>query len=209
MMPLIWGWGPFSIRAQGEELLLGERVRQAFRRHSASFDSSSMEDLLPACREMQSAVKDLWRSVAKRVQSKEGEVEIPRVGDAEEALPGPPGVTIVETKEVPLVRNLLEASLLASLVGIEYEMKHARLQSAKFPTSVPGPAFWEVWGQATETATHRGMPGFGFSDNFDPANRNAVEAAFLVAAARAYVDAVRGIAPFLPSDNEQQEGNRS
>lgn len=206
-MPHIWGWGAFSIRAQGEELLLGERARQAFRRHNASSDPSSVEDLLSVCREMQSAVEELWKSVAKRVQS-EKQVEIPRGGDDTEAS-GSPGITLVETKQVPLVRNLIEASLVASSVGIEYEMKSASIESAKLPTSVTGPAFWQVNGQATETATHHSMPGSGFSDQFDPANRNAVEAAFLVAAARAYVEAVRAIAPFLPNDSEQGEEDRS
>jgi hypothetical protein len=202
-MALIWGWGPFSIKPQGEELLLGERVRNAFRKHNASFDSS-VDEWLTACHEMQSAVQDLWKSVAERVQS-DAELEIPKGGKVDEPLPGPPGIIIIETKEVPLVRNLIEASLIASLVGIEYEMKGALVESAKFPTSPEGPAFWQIWGQATETATHRTMPGFGFSEQFDPANRNAVEAAFLVAAARAYVQGVQSVAPFLPKEAEGQE----
>src|SRR5579885_3511482 len=202
-MPHIWGWGPFSIRAQGQELSLGDRVRDAFRKHGASFDSPSAEELLSACREMQSAVEELWKLVARRVQSVEGKVEIPRGGSLEEPQPGPPGIALLETKEVPLVRKLIEASLVASLVGVEYEMKDARLESAKFLTKVEGPAFWQVLGEATETATHRTMPGFGFSDKFDAADRNAVEAAFLVAAARAYVEAVHGVAPFSPNDDRQ------
>ncbi len=205
-MTLIWGWGPFSIKPQGMELLSAERVRQAFRTHEASFDSS-VDEHLTACCEMRSAVEDLWKSVAKRIQSI-GELEIPKGGKVNEPLPGPPGITIIETEEVLLVRNLIEASLIASLVGIEYEMKGALLESAKFPTSPEGPAFWQIWGQATETVTHRTMPSFGFSDRFDPANRNAVEAAFLVAAARAYVEGVQGVAPFLPKDEQRQE-NRS
>jgi len=202
-MALIWGWGPFSIKPQGEELLLSERVRAAFRRHNTSLDSS-VDEFVTACREMQSAVEDLWKAVAKRVQSNK-ELEIPKGGEVDEPWPGPPEITIIETKEEPLVRNLIEASLIASLVGIEYEIKGALSMSAKFPTSPEGPAFWQIWGQATDTATHRAMPGFGFSDRFDPANRNAVEAAFLVAAARAYVGGVQAIAPFLPKDEQEQK----
>lgn len=201
-MSLIWGWGPFSIKPQGEELLLADRVRESFRRHAASFDSS-VDDHISACREMQSVVSGLWRSVAKRVQPKEKEkLEIPRGGDDTEVW-GPPKMTLVEIKEVPLVRNLIEASLVASLVGIEYEMTRASIESAKFPTDIAGPAFWEVYGQATETATHRSMPGVGFSNSFDPTNRNAVEAAFLVAATRAYVEAVGAVAPFKPNDSAE------
>jgi hypothetical protein len=200
-MPHIWGWGPFSITAQGEEVLLGDRARDAFRRHRVSFDSPSSEDLLSAISEMNSAVEELWASVARRVES-EGTLEIPRGGDVKEVL-GSPKMTLIETKEVPLVRNLIEASLIASTVGIEYEMRGARLESARLPTEVRSPAFWEVLGKATETATHRSVSDFGLSDEFDPADRNAVEAAFLVAATRAYVNAVQGIAPFLPRNDEQ------
>jgi hypothetical protein len=87
------------------------------------------------------------------------------------------------------------------LVGIEYEMKDAHLDSARFPTEATGPAYWQVTGQATETATHRSMPGIALSDEFDPTDRNTVESAFLVAASRAYVEAVQGIAPFLHREN--------
>jgi hypothetical protein len=98
---------------------------------------------------MISAVEKLWESVAKRVEGQR--LEIPRGGDVVEPLPGPPGTTILETKQVSLVRNLIEASLVASLVGIEYEMKDAHLDSANFPTQATGPAYWQVTGQATET----------------------------------------------------------
>lgn len=196
-MSLIWGWGPFSIRPQGEELRLADSVREAFRTHKASFDKNGMpgEDSIAATQQMISAVEELWKSVVKRVEGQR--LEIPRGGDVVEPLPGPSGKTILETKQESLVRNLIEASLIASLVGIEYELKDAHLDSAMFPTEATGPAYWQVTGQATETATHRNMPGIALSDEFDPTDRNAVESAFLVAASRAYIDAVQGVAPFL------------
>ena len=196
-MPLIWGWGPFSIRTQGEEVLLGERVRDVFRRHNAS--PKSQEELFSGYSETKSAIENLWKSVAKRVQAQERELQIPKGGDdlGDGVFP--------EVKEVPLVRSLLEASLVASMIGIEYEMKSARC--SKYPTKVKrdGRGCWDVVGQATETATHRTMPGFGFSNEFDPDDRNAVESGFLVAATRAYVHAVHAIAPFLPDKNEEEE----
>jgi hypothetical protein len=152
---------------------------------------------------MNSVGEQLWKSVAKRVQSSAG-IEIPRDGDVTEPLPSPPEIIILENKEVPLIRNLIEACLVASLVGVEYEMKEARLESARVVTRPDGPACWEVVGHATETATHRSMPGFGFSDEFDPANRNAVEAGFLVAAVRAYVEAVGAVAPFKPNNDPSE-----
>lgn len=195
-MALIRGWGPFSIQPQGEELLAAERVRDAFRQHGASIQKGAEPgEFLAAARRLQSAVEELWGLVAKRVQS-HGQLEIPQGGHVSEVSATPPRITILESKQVPLIRNLIEASLLASLVGIEYEMTDARLESAKFPTKPTSPAFWQVTGQATETTTHHSMPGFGFSDNFEATDPNAVEAAFLLAASRAYVEAVRGLVPF-------------
>ena len=203
-MSLIWGWGPFSIRPQGEELRLADNARAAFRRHKESFGQDGMmgEDSIAAAQQMISAVEELWKSVAIRVDSQR--LEIPQGADVVEPLPGPLGTTILETKQVPLVRNLIEASLVASLVGIEYEMKEAHLGSAKFPTEATGPAYWQVTGQATETATHHTMPGIAFSEDFDPTDRSAVESAFIVAASRAYVEAVQAVAPFLSKRGKQQ-----
>ena len=197
-MSLIWGWGPFSIQPHGAELLLADNVRDAFREHRASVEKGGEpgQPSIEACERLQSAIEQLWDLVAKRVQP-QGDLEVPQGGVVRD-LPGPPAITVVESKNVPLVRNLIEASLVASLVGIEYEMQTARLESARFPTEATSPAAWQVTGQATETATHRKTPGFGFSDNFECTDRNAVEAAFLVAASRAYVDAVEGIVPFIP-----------
>lgn len=195
-MALIWGWGPFSIRPQGEELLAADVVRDAFRQHHASFEVSAEPDRIAAAVEqLQSAVRDLSGLIAKRVQSQE-QLEIPQGGRVSEVLAGPPGKALVEMKRVPLVRNLIEASLVASLVGIQYEMKQACLESAEFPTEPTSPATWQVTGQATETATHRSMPGIGFSNSFEPTDPNAVEAAFVLAASRAYVEAVEALVPF-------------
>jgi hypothetical protein len=192
------------MRPQGQELLLADKVRESFRRHKDSFDAKGAgEDSIPATLEMTSAVEKLLRAVAARVDSQR--LEIPRGGDVVEPLPGPPGITILETKQISLIRNLIEASLVASLVGVEYEMKDALLDSARRPAEPTSPAYWQVMGQATETATHRTMPGFGFSENFDLADRNAVESAFLVAATRAYVEAVQAIAPFLPKEENSLE----
>jgi hypothetical protein len=191
----IWGWGPFAIRPQGEEFLAADRVRVAFRQHRASIEGGGESDrLLAACEQLRLAVEELWALVAKRVQSQG--FEIPKGGQVNEVLAGPPGIAVVEMRRVPLVRNLIEASLVPSLVGIEYEIKQACLESAKFPTEPSSPAVWQVTGQATETATHRSMPGIGFSERFEPTDPGAVEAGFLVAASSAYVDAVTALVPF-------------
>ena len=183
-MTLMWGWGPFAVRPKGGEFQAADRLRTTLRLHetviSEDLDSNraapethislpSSPEWLAATEALIEDQKSLAAVIAKRFDSG----------------PGLEGIQ-------PLGLLVMKATLAASALSIEYEIEDAKI--VPITGGDTGPVCWEVRGIARETATNKSSPSFMHSERFDRADEVSRESQFLVAACRAYIEAINGIA---------------
>lgn len=183
-MTLMWGWGPFALKPRGDEFQAADRLRTTLRLHkkviSEELDSnraaSETDISVPSSPESLAATealiedgKSLAAVIEERFGSRHGLESIPSLG-----------------------LLVMKATLAASALSIEYEIEEAKIIAATGDDK--GLICWEVRGTARDTATNRSSPSFTHSERFDRADEVLRESQFLVAACRAYVEAINGIA---------------
>src|SRR5579859_5582795 len=138
-MGLLWGWGPFAVRPTAEEVKLAEEVRTALRYHAGIVrEDSGVEGFVEAATAMTEKVRHLWRNVEQRICNQE----------------------ISDKSLYPFAGGeAFAATMVASLLGIEYELRTARVIPKTGDEK--GPVVWEVMGQANYEG-NRGGPGCGW-----------------------------------------------
>lgn len=171
-MGLLWGWGPFAVRPTREEMMLAEEVRSLLRDHAAVVREGAGAELTHVAISVTAKVRQLWNGVGNRICRQE-------CGD--------------KTLYPFTGSEVLAATMVASLLGIDYELRSARITLKT--GDAKGPVVWELLGQATY-ADGRGGPGWGRSEAFDRSDVSAYESQFLIAACRAFVEAIECVVPF-------------
>jgi hypothetical protein len=163
------------VRPTHEEVKLAEQVRTALRYHAGAVrEDSDVEDFIETAIAMTEKVRHLRRSVQQRICNQE----------------------ISDRSLCPFIGGeTLAATMVASLLGIEYELRAAKIIPKTGDQQ--GLMVWGVMGQATDEGKRRG-PGCGWSESFDRADVNASESQFLIAACRAFVEAIECVLPFRP-----------
>lgn len=182
-MTLMWGWGPFAVKPSGGEFQAADRLRTTLRLHErvvteglGSNELSTMGPCIPSSPEWLAATGALiadGKSFAHAIEQGLGS-----------------GLGLESFPSLGLL--VIKATLSASALSVEYRMEETRIIVATGDAN--GPVCWEVQGLARETATNRSSPSLAHSESFSRTDRVSCESQFLVAACRAYVEAISGIA---------------
>lgn len=191
-MTLMWGWGPFAMKPSGGEFQAADRLRTTLRLHEkvvsedlAPNEPSKIGLHIPSSPEWSAATEALiadGKSFADAIEQGLG-----------------PGPGLESFPSLGLL--VIKATLAASVLSVEYQIEETRIITA---TGDPnGPVCWEVRGLARETATNRSSPSMAHSESFSRTERVSCESQFLVAACRAYVEAINGIADLGRGEEER------